>query len=1349
VFIREHVLPKNLNVTSAAKLLGVGRPALSRLLNGRASLSSEMAVRIEKAFRFDSDRLLKLQAAFDRAEAQEKEPEIAVRAYAPSVMDVKAMQIEAWSEAMPPRSDLAALLRRLVHSTAENVSQVDFPAYENAQRPGWDGFIRAGAATPWIPLGDSGWEFSVDRDPRGKAEEVYQARKVAIPEDKRAQTTFVFVTTRNWTRKADWVAEKTVEKKWKGVRVYDASDLEQWIETSLPAQAWFSDRLPLRSRDLLDLEGAWRRWANAAHPILSKRFFEPIAGSAAKPLAQWLRQPPERPFTVVADSRDEALAALACTFDTPPLADGPAKDRVVVVEAADTVAKLASATSSFTVILASEEAQVAAGGQFRQRHTIVVVHRNNLEEPADLAVDLVDGRTFREALADMGVAHDQADRLERESGRSLTVLRRRLALMPALKAPPWSENHDWARTLIPLMMAGAWSSTSEADQTVVTSLADRPYDDVEATVAGLVGEPDTPLWSIGAMRGVVSKTDAFYAIQRFVTAADLHRFFDVSFVVLSEENPALELPADQQWAAPIYGKTRRHSGVLRQSLCETLVLLSVHGDNLFRARLGFDVVAEVNRLIRRLLTPLDGATWRSQQHDLPRYAEAAPDVFLDLLENDLRSDNPKVHALLSPARSGPFESPGRTGLLWALESLAWNSDRLFRVVSLLAKLAEVQISDNWMNKPENSLASIFRCWMPQTAAPVDLRIKALELLTRRFPSIGWRICLNQFDPHSIIGHYNAKPRWRADAAGAGEPARGDDYLMARRAALELALSWPSHNEKTLGDLVERLEGIPDDQDAVWNAILAWVQGRPTDEAKAELRERIRRSTMIRRPRQSPEAAPPVSPRARAIYDVLEPQDLIWRHHWLFAQQRVQESPEELQDQPIDFSKREARVERRRLEALTEIWLAHGFEGVRELCGRSEAPAVIGGLLAKVLNRNEVQAVALEIVEGDSAPKLDLCLSGLMRGLSAETRDAIYEEALAAGSSQSQFTPSGLHRLMLSSPFDTTTWSRLNGLPAEQQDRYWADVLPQPLFRDEPETANRVVDELLRARRPRAAFASVHLAFGALSTDRLMRLLHDAATVDAEPQGHYRLSPHDISPAFEVLSERSDADPDAIARLEVAYINVLSDTLHGIRNLERQLAESPSLFVQALSFVYRRKDGAEDPPELRLEDEQAARRRAETSYSLLSGARRLPGLNDRGEMDHRKLRNWIVDVRALGREYGREEAADSHIGQLLAHSPTGGDGVWPLEVVREVLEDVGTQTISNGMLMGRVNSRGATWRGEDGAQERDLAEQYRDWSSRVAAEHPFTARLLANLAASYDREAEWYDDRSRISKRIPY
>ncbi|MBA3520411.1 MAG: HigA family addiction module antidote protein [Rhizobiales bacterium] len=70
-----------LSVTEAARVLGVSRPALSALLNGRASLSAVMGLRIEKAFGVKMDTLLRIQTAFDIAEARKTESDLNVSRY--------------------------------------------------------------------------------------------------------------------------------------------------------------------------------------------------------------------------------------------------------------------------------------------------------------------------------------------------------------------------------------------------------------------------------------------------------------------------------------------------------------------------------------------------------------------------------------------------------------------------------------------------------------------------------------------------------------------------------------------------------------------------------------------------------------------------------------------------------------------------------------------------------------------------------------------------------------------------------------------------------------------------------------------------------------------------------------------------------------------------------------------------------------------------------------------------------------------------------------------------------------------------------------------------------------------
>lgn len=82
-YIKESVLPKGLSVKDAAQLLGVGRPALSNLLNGRAALSPDMAARIERAFRIPAQDLIDRQAAYAAAQAKTKGASVTTKKYVP------------------------------------------------------------------------------------------------------------------------------------------------------------------------------------------------------------------------------------------------------------------------------------------------------------------------------------------------------------------------------------------------------------------------------------------------------------------------------------------------------------------------------------------------------------------------------------------------------------------------------------------------------------------------------------------------------------------------------------------------------------------------------------------------------------------------------------------------------------------------------------------------------------------------------------------------------------------------------------------------------------------------------------------------------------------------------------------------------------------------------------------------------------------------------------------------------------------------------------------------------------------------------------------------------------------
>ena len=1349
--IRDKVIPSGMSVKEAAARLGVGRPALSNLLNGKASLSPKMALRLERAFGADGDALLELQAKAAKARRRDEEKGVAVRGYVPSFLKTKANDIERWAEPIGAREHLPVLLRKLVHATGRDLERVDFPGFDNSQRPGWDGRVEAGTATAWIPEGMSGWEFGTSKRPHQKAETDY-GRRLALPLEERRRCTFIFVTPRNWPGRDIWAKEKEAAGDgWKAVRAYDASDLEQWLDESIAAPVWLAEMLPTPIAGVKTLEKIWGDWAAASKPALTKSIFESNIAVCVKPFKEWLERPPELPFVVAADSQDEALAFLACLFEHEEI-PAAQRDLAAVFTSSETLTRLAASSSPFIPIAGNEATQESLAALCQRVHCIATCPRNAVDPKPDFALDLLDSKAFGGALADMGLERHRAHRLARESGRSPTILRRRLSRVPCIRAPRWAKDTALARSLIPMCLVGAWhdggaaprraDAHKSADQEVLRTLADcKEYEDVERHVACLQQLEDCPVWSVGQHRGVTSKVDVLFAVARLMTEQDIKDFLTLAEYVLSESDPRLELPETDRWAAAIHGKVRDHSDALRNGICETLVLLSLHGDGLFRERLGIDVKALVSNLVTRLLTPLDEKL-PSQERDLPAYAEAAPDRFLETLEEDLRKDEPAVLSLLKPVASQLFARCPRTGLLRALECLAWNPDYLARVCVLIAGLSRNDINDNW-TKPTETLAGILRSWMPQTAASVDDRIVVLKMLIERFPAIGWRLCLDEISvaPHWAAGNY--RPQWRSDAAGVGGVASERDIEAFMRCAASVLLRWPDHDQATLGDLVEHVEQIEKllghAQSSVWELIDDWGQGQNDDEAKAELRERIRLFALTRRGRRN---LPSTNERARVAYESLRPRAPAVRHAWLFANSWVEDSWDEVEDEELDLEARWAKIDGLRHSAMKEIWGAHGLAGALTMVKNGSDGFTVGRYAA--------------LCATDAAGVLKECLSiatnvaqfdAFMQAFIGE-HPGFAEFDMLLDVSQ-QVDRERAVRLWRCAPFQAKTWRMLDRLAADVQGRYWRTVSPDRGRLAEAE-CTEIVDRLLAARRPHAAFNAMEHRWENVGTDCLRRLLTAIASGDAVSEDVVPIESWHVSDALEALQARPSTTNQEMASLEFAFIEALGDhSEHGIPNLERLIEDSPSFFVRMLSHCFERGDGGQDPAEWRILDPERRQVMARRAYSLLRQAARIPGTDANGAIQVNHLLRWLEQTRELCAEVGRAGIGDQVIGELLSKAPADEDGAWPCHAVCKALEMVASTDIQQGFTVGKFNSRGPYFRriDEGGDQEREISAQYRSWAQQRRAEHPFASRVVSGIAKWYDKDAKLEDEQDTLRKRL--
>ncbi len=732
----------------------------------------------------------------------------------------------------------------------------------------------------------------------------------------------------------------------------------------------------------------------------------------------------------------------------------------------------------------------------------------------------------------------------------------------------------------------------------------------------------------------------------------------------------------------------------------------------------------------------------SNQAGLPDYAEAAPDVFLELIEGDLEAEEPVIYGLLKPAAFSPFGGCLRPGLLWALESLAW--DQPDRVSHILAQLSGVPIDDNYANTPINSLQGIFRHWLPCTSVSLSERIRILRRLCKKYPDIGWQICIAQLSTGPESAFPNHRPRWREDAATASNLVTNQQSRDFQLKALKLVLDWPVHDHRTLGDLVVLRSNLTDDdQTRIWNLIDAWAETDADDSDKANLRDRIRRYALARQSGRN-ECDVEFRDRAHEAYERLEPVDPVLRHAWLFNGSWVEPWADELRNEDLDYEKHEERIRDLRTEAVGQIWGDFGFDGVIRLLSGNGAPSSVGEALARATTEDDARVELLGRLmqeEGVAQPNAEMCLRGFFWSLDPDDRSPVISAATEGMDNDT------IVRLFRCAPFDRHAWCLLGDYDPEVRQLYWQTVEPG-WVRNNTKEVSEALERLLDANRPHTAFNTVRFNWESVETSLLKRLLLRVADEKGEPGTIIQLASHNISKAFGVLAGRTGIDWTEMALLEFKFIQALDHSEHGIPNLEKMMAESPPAFVQVLAMIFGRDDAGEDPPEWEVFASANRAALGSAAHRLLRNLRRIPGTGPDGKINENRLSEWIAETRGLCTQHGRALIGDHYIGQMLARGPACDHGIKPCIEVSKAMEKFKDQEIELGFVTGMLNERGVYSRsiGEGGIKERALASRFRDWARTRSAEYPFVARTLNKVAGSYDRDAQLHDQDAELERR---
>ena len=1336
LYVRNTILtPKNISIAQAARMIGMSRVNFSNFINGKVSATPATAAKLEHVFGVDAKRLLEMQSIFDSKKISLSSLDL-TQYSSPCLATIKARHIETFfKDDSTHRSLLAVFLRTLIRSTCANLEKFDFPGYDDAERPGWDGILQTDDKSPWIPSGKSAWEFGVNKDFKTKANQDFHKRTDRIDASEQARTTFVFVTPHKWQDKDVWAQKRKAQTKWKDVRVLDSHDLEQWIECAPAAQIWFCEASDKPLSGVRSLQKCWNEWSLVTKPPLPLECFDSACDRWTGQLKEFIRSDKPSSLSIRADSSIEALAFLHTAFTK--IGDPALLDKTFVFDSKEPFEKLASGPCDFIAVLHTAEVENSCA-PFADHLRIILINQNcRPDQSADISLSPLDFASFRRCLETMQKTSGEISRLARESGRSLTILRRRLASSIAIQIPVWAGNSETTEALLPFVLAGSWDTSSAGDISVLSLLSGRTKEQLETCFSRLQNLPESPLWAVGTHHGVVSQMDSLFTAAPSITMSLLDRFYQAAELVLgSIERPELTTEK-MNWLLP--KQHQKHSDGLRVGFAQSVALLSVYGKLLLGSRLGFDGEGKARRLVSSLLGNLTNRELETHNSFLALYAEAAPDTFLSLIERDLKSQAPQTTALMRPAGVPLFYCPPRIGLLRALECLAWTPapETFSRVIAILGCLAKEEIHDNFIDTPIFSLTNIFRSWMPQTASSETDRVRAVKALLAKHPAVGWKICLSGcWQYWKDAGHFNARPYWREEGMHSGDPAvNWEPYVSFAEQMTQLALSQPTYSVEMLIDLLDLVRPAPEkDQVAICAHILKWAPKVSDHNALRQLRDALLTKLLAPRIRNYVEkdVPPGMLGNFRKLYDRLG--KMIGPHEqtaWLFKSDYLMDSldSKEIPLIPSDFKKRDELVRGLRMTALKSILESEGLPGIIGCALRGNAGCSIGMIVCELLSDKERQnLISLCLVHPDPENKLKDVIAGVLGSLS-DTERATLVEGLSGKNSEENTL-----KLLFCSPYRRATWTVAKKLGLDFWDRYWKKV--RAFWIPDPQENAESIRHLLDAGRPSTAFSVTYISMDQTDPVLLAEILFAALPPSDDPIAGDAMNRYYIPEAMKRIGQSNALTLEQKASLEFSYLEMLTapgnKTGDGLIHLETYIAQHPEFYARMIERVSGKGTSGND----------AAIRHA---YHLLNTLSQIPGLDKEGiEQQESTLMAWISAARNECGNLGNLPLADYFIGCLLSKAPKGADDIWPCEVVRNVAENFASEKMGEGIHCGLFNSRGVFGRSltEGGRQERALAARYKTWAEALAFTHPFVSRVLMSLVNDYKLIAEQEDLRAK-------
>lgn len=1228
------------------------------------------------------------------------------------------------------RPILPELVHRLIRRSVSpsDLLSIHMPYGDGVGTHGVDGEVESGADyLQYVHKGRSYWEMGVSKEPDTKAKKDYRKRVAQLTAAERESSRFVFVTPRIWqpSRREALQALWRMDG-WHGTTILDGNNLAAWLGEFPSIALWLATKIGLTNPAGLSTPAMhWQRLKGLerdGHALPADVFL--VGRDAARRALDEIFNDNACQLALPGQDKDDVFDFVAAHIEA--MEDSNKKKRCsdlcLFIHDEPTWLSYAIKERSGHVLVASSKLDLDDHSQLhgaaRTSGCNVVFPSRSMGRAGSPSLPQPRSHEIKPLLESAGFPPELARQASVAGNRSLSSLKR---FIRGLGAPEYSLSGE-TRSLALAMLPGGWFGGNPNDVAAVERLVRSDYASWIEMIRVEALRPDAPLGQHEDSWKFLSRGEAWKSLGRFISKDDLDAFRTVCVEVLREVT-YVPRSGDEITIAPRPDEDPHYSGNLRFGLAETLALLGVRGDSLTQCAKGVPA-GYAFTCVREILRGADGPTWASLQPVLPMLAEASPQAFMEALGEAVGRDSENPVAFLFSAEvSGLFGREYLSGLLWALEGLAWDESNLLPVASLLGKLTAMDPGGKWGNRPSSSLARIFLPWHPATTASSEKRLMAIKMLLAESPEVGWKLLLgilptglatSTFDSHRPTWVEYIPLEWNFTPPG-------HEVHDEWRRLCALAVSSAVGKIDRLADLIRLLSR----GNSTYFEDLAGVLRSPTvmnlsEEDRLPLWEAIEHE--MAEHRGHPDAFWALDPQEVEVFGriarELGPGSVFLSSRRLFAKDCHGFYEPDKGSYAAGFE----RLNQMRREAILHIHAEFGgWEGIDQFRGRIEDTGALGRTLGESDLDLEGKIIPTLLLAEDPAVRdfVSGFIDGRRRSKGWAWIDAMPLVDWSIGEAI---------RFLFWLPFDRSAWERVDLLPDPIQAEYWKTSM---YTYANPDDISEAVSRLRGWNRPRLALRFIAMCVARRDQDGfepkvvLETLLETLSSEETVPPGHGE----DLVSTIDWLYGKDGIDLASLEHVESAYLEVFGYGFRKPRALLAKLAREPDFFCEVLGLYYRPEGDAGDaaPSEERMS-------LADRAGRLLYEFRRIPGTREDGTLDPEAFASWVRRVRELAASSGHLKIAMDKLGSVLATPLADPGGLWLHKSVAGLLQEENNEIMRKAFHVGLFNLRG-TYTHSGGVEEDKIAEAYMAKADALDSEGFWrVAKVVRDLAASYRRDA---------------